>query len=288
MTRPPELLPIGTCITPGGTFASVERGEGEPLIFIHGSLGSLLDFSRQMTLFGGSYRKLAYSRRYHPPNPPPAPGDEYTIRGHAADLEEIIRGCDAGPVHLVGSSWGAYVALALVLRRPELVCSLVLAEPPILPLLRRSSSGRILFDRFHRETILPSRTAFANGETEAGVRTFVDGIAGKKGSFDALPPKARMRLVEAGPELRAEFETPFDSYMPLPDVADLERVRTPVLLLEGDRSSKMFHLVQDELELAIPDAERMTIPRSGHSVHIENAHAFHEVVEDFLRRHRRS
>jgi pimeloyl-ACP methyl ester carboxylesterase len=286
MTRSPEPLPIGTCVTSRGSFACSERGEGEPLIFIHGSLGSLHDFSRQMTLFGESYRKLAYSRRYHPPNPGPAPGELYTIEGHAADLEGMIRGLDAGPVHLVGSSWGAYTALALVLRRPELASSLVLAEPPILPLLGRSPAGRILFDRFHGAAILPSRAAFGRGETEEGVRRFVDGIAGKEGSFDALPPKARTRLVEAGPELRAEFETPFNSYMPLPDVADLALMRTPVLLLQGDRSPKMFHLIQDELELAIPDAERITIPRSGHSVHIENAHAFNEIVGDFLRRHR--
>jgi pimeloyl-ACP methyl ester carboxylesterase len=275
-------------MTSRGSFAAVERGEGEPLVFIHGSLGSLHDFSRQMTLFGGSYRKLAYSRRYHPPNPPPAPGEQYTIRGHAADLEGIIRGYDAGPVHLVGSSWGAYVALALLLRRPELASSVVLAEPPILPLLRKSPPGRILFDRFHQETILPSRAAFGAGDVEEGVRRFVDGIAGREGSYDSLPLKGRRRLVEAGPELRAEFDTPFDSYMPLPDAADLERVGTPVLLLEGDRSPKMFHLIQDELERAIPEVERVTIPRSGHSVQIENAHAFHQVVGDFLRRHRRT
>lgn len=287
MTRPPEVSPIGTCITSRGTFAFSERGRGAALIFIHGSLGSLHDFSRQMTLFGESYRKLVYSRRYHPPNPPPGPGELYTIEGHAADLKAIIRGLDAGPVHLVGSSWGAYVALALALQHPELAASLVLAEPPILGLLNRSAAGRILFDGFHREAILPARAAFERGEMEGGVRNFVDGIAGKEGSFDSLPPKARGRLVEAGPELRAEFETPFDAYMPLPDVAALGRMQTPVLLLQGDRSPKMFHLIQDELELAITDAERVMIPRSGHSVHIENAHAFHEVVGDFLRRHGR-
>src|SRR2546430_1114455 len=50
------------------------------------------------------------------------------------DLASLIDKLDLGPVHLVGHSWGAFVCLWLSIRRPELVRSLVLAEPPFLPL----------------------------------------------------------------------------------------------------------------------------------------------------------
>ena len=37
-------------------------------------------------------------------------------------------------VHLIGHSYGAYLALIVAMRRPNLIGRLVLAEPPIIPL----------------------------------------------------------------------------------------------------------------------------------------------------------
>lgn len=274
--------------TESGSFAYVEAGEGEPVLFVHGSLGTLHDFSRQLTPFSARYRFISYSRRFHPPNPPPQKGETYTIDGHAGDCAAVISRLHTVPVHLVGSSWGGYVALALALRAPALVASLVLMEPPILPLLQRSTAGKIAAGNFARDAIDPSRAAFLGGEPEEGVRRFVDGIAGVAGSFDALPQKAKERLLAAAPELMLEFCTPPESYMPPPDPARLAELEIPVLLLQGERSPKLFHLILDELELALPDTRRVIIPRSGHSVQIENSQHFNVVLKQFLEENRRS
>ena len=76
--------------------------------------------------------------------------------------------------------------------------------------------------------------------------------------------------------------------MPPLDPAELARVTTPVLLLQGERSPKLFHLILNELELLLPDSERVIIPRSGHSVHIDNPHHVNGVLEQFLAKHRQS
>ena len=44
------------------------------------------------------------------------------------------RSADAAPAHLVGHSWGGFICLLTAIRHPELVRSLVLAEPPVLSL----------------------------------------------------------------------------------------------------------------------------------------------------------
>jgi pimeloyl-ACP methyl ester carboxylesterase len=161
-------------------------------------------------------------------------------------------------------------------------------EPPILPLLQRSPAGRILAERFHREAIGPSHAAFARGDLEEGVRRFVDGIAGHSGSFDAIPPRGKERLLAVAPELQRELCTPPDTYMPPLDPAELARVTTPVLLVQGERSPKLFHLILNELELSLPDSERAMIPRAGHSVHIDHPNHLNGVLEQFLAKHRRS
>jgi pimeloyl-ACP methyl ester carboxylesterase len=198
-------------------------------------------------------------------------------------METLLRCLDVSSAHVIGSSYGGYVALILALRRPKLVRSLVLAEPPILPLLRLSPLGLRLHDSFVRETIEPARAAFARGDAEDGVRAFVDGIVGKRGSFNTLPDKRRSTLLEAAPELRLEFCTEPDRYMPELETEKLRTLPTPTLLLQGERSPRMFCLIINELERTIPNNERITIPRTGHALHTGNPTAFNRAIFQFLR-----
>ena len=58
-------------ITPGVELHYIEKGKGVPVIFIHGTLGDYSVWQPQLRFFAGSYRALAYSRRYNYPNTNP-------------------------------------------------------------------------------------------------------------------------------------------------------------------------------------------------------------------------
>lgn len=252
---------------------------------MHGSLGSYADFQAQISYFAGQYRVITYSRRFHPPNGMDPSDGIYAAERHAEDLAAFLAELNASKAHLVGSSYGAYIVLVLALRRPELAHSLVLGEPPVLPLLRRSPPGHILHEGFLRNTLEPSRRAFQAGNMEEGVRIFADGVTGRQGSFDTLPPDARKKLLASGPELSLEFTTEFTTYMPPLSPEALSHLSLPTLLLDGERSPKMFRLITDELELSIRDTERFIIPRSGHSLHSGNPVFYNETVLRFLQSH---
>ncbi|TMI98620.1 MAG: alpha/beta fold hydrolase, partial [Bacillati bacterium ANGP1] len=125
-TPAPLRLPLHVARVRGTDLYFVEHGRGIPVVLVHGSVGTLDSWRAQLAAFASGYRVIAYSRRFHPPNAARRDGQTYSLSLHADDLIGLIETLGLERVHLVGSSYGAYVALLVTLRRPELVRSLVL------------------------------------------------------------------------------------------------------------------------------------------------------------------
>jgi pimeloyl-ACP methyl ester carboxylesterase len=266
------------------TLHYVECGNGEPLVFVHGGLGDLHTFQPQLQVFAASFRVIAYSRRFSPPNAPPRETDVNPLSTHVADLRALIDHLKAAPAHLVGNSYGAYVSLAVALDHPEIVRSLVLGEPPLLPLLSRTSVGESMRQSWIRRVNEPSRKAFESGSLEHGVRTFQDAICGTR-CFDTLPQSRRTELVDKqGPELRSQFMTEPSAYMPPLDCGKLGKLTRPTLLVTGERSPAFLFLATAELERCLEAESHVMVPDAGHTMHRENTAFYNQAVNTFLQR----
>ena len=277
-----EIRPIDVNQT---TLHYFECGNGEPLVFVHGGLGDLHTFQPQVQTFATRFRVIAYSRRFSPPNAPPRETDVNPLSNHVADLGALITQLKATPPHLVGNSYGAYVALALAMANPELVRSLVLGEPPVMPLLSRTSVGEGMRQSWIRRVNEPSRKAFEGGSLEDGLRTFQDAICGKPGCFDNFPQARRTELVEKqAPELRSQFMTERSAYMPSLDCGSLGKLTRPMLLVTGERSPAMLLLITAELERCVEGESQVMVPEAGHTMHRENTAFYNQAVMAFLQR----
>ena len=269
----------------GADLRYVEPGSGLPMVFVHGSLGGLETFQGQAEAFSRRYRTIAYSRRYHPPNSPPADDAEYAMAVHAADLEALIHALNAKPAIVVGASYGAYTSLFLAVRHPELVRALILGEPPLLPWLQESEEGKKVLAAFRAGVLDPAIAAFARGDDEGGLRAFIDGVSGKAGAFDALPPALRAQFLPRAPEMRREMLTAFERYMPAISCAEVSGLRMPILLVEGERSPELFRIVIGQLARCAPSAQRATVPNAGHAMHRANARFYDDTLSRFLADH---
>lgn len=119
-------------------------GEGEPVILLHGSGAPApvsAIWSRQRPL-AERYRLIIPTRRGYGDRPVAMQTD---IEGDVADLLSLLgEGADTGRAladapegaHLVGFSYGGIVALTAAARRPDLVRSLTMIEPPALGIAR--------------------------------------------------------------------------------------------------------------------------------------------------------
>ena len=58
---------VRTAAVGGVTLAFREQGEGEPVVFVHGSASDLRSWDEPLPAIGSSYRAITYSRRYARP-----------------------------------------------------------------------------------------------------------------------------------------------------------------------------------------------------------------------------
>ncbi|WP_245311008.1 alpha/beta fold hydrolase [Bradyrhizobium valentinum] len=165
---------------------------------------------------------------------------------------------------------------------PEAIRSLTLGEPPVMPLLKTTPEGNDLLTTYITTSIVPSSEAFKQGNDEEGVRRFANGVLGE-GSYEKLPPPVQKRLMDNVQELKGERLS--RDLFPPTTCEDVQKVKAPTLLIDGELSPKMFHLINDMLERCLPSVERAKIPAASHQMEVENPQAFNETVLAFIARH---
>jgi pimeloyl-ACP methyl ester carboxylesterase len=276
------LLRPQTIRANGEELTYVEQGDGDPVIFVHGSTGDYRGWLEHLALAADRYRTIAYSRRGHYPNTWPADYSDCTPEAHAADLAALIAALGYGSVHLVGHSYGALVSLVLAAQRPELVRTLVLGEPPLFSWLTATPAGEALLAAFLADVWERARGLCQQGELEAGMRIFIDGVIGE-GAFDQCPAPIQAVMMDNAAEMVVELETSPEAVFSTLSREDVRTVSMPTLLLSGELSPPVFHYVTAALARSLPQAERAMIPGVSHD--LGDAATFTEPVLAFLAKH---
>ncbi len=116
-------------------------GAGPPLVFIHGAMGDWRSWDAQWDHFSAHFRCVRYSRRYNHPNTNDMPSPDHSATQEAEDLRLLLAHLGWDSAVLVGSSYGAFIALMLASTHPQLCRALALAEPPMMRYAARSDAG---------------------------------------------------------------------------------------------------------------------------------------------------
>jgi pimeloyl-ACP methyl ester carboxylesterase len=259
----------------GYRFAYVESGAGRPVILVHGALGDYRFWDSLRTAGSDSIRFIAYSRRYHAPNPwrPDDPPAGY--EASAADLAALIRALRLERPVLVGHSWGGGVALQTALRFPDLVGGVVLAEPVADSMIENPADRAPAADR-SRRVYTEALARNPEHQPDSAMRVVVEAWLGED-AWSHLPPLERERLRDNAHALRSSA-----SPQPAVSCAALGRLPMPVLLVGGGASAPRFRATLDGLEHCLPGASRDTIPAAGHRFPSTHAQDFHEVLTRFV------
>ena len=268
----------------GDSLHYIDIGKGDPVIFVHGTLDDYRLWQMQMDTFAKNHRVIAYSRRYAYPNRQVSNDSaDYSPAIHAKDLAEFIKTLDLGPVHLAGHSYGAYTALLTTMEHPELVRTLMLGEPPVMPLLQNVPGGDTIINNFMTASISPAADAFRSGNNEKGVSVFIGGVTGDSSFFSKMPPEAQGMIMSNVLELRGIALT--KNIFPPVSCDDLKKINTPVLIMTGEKTLPLFRVINEELNKCLPNKEKVILPNATHGLEMENPVDFNRIVLAFIEKH---
>jgi pimeloyl-ACP methyl ester carboxylesterase len=229
------------------------------LLLVHGSVVNAELTWRAQKSLAEKFEMVAPNRRGFPPGPDVECVD---FEDEAAWLEQFL---EPG-THLVGHSYGGVIALIAAARRPELLRSLTVIEPPAFGVAR----GVPAVDEF----IARIEEHWTHGPRDPGefLRGFLAlvGSSTPPGNFTPeLLQGARTLMVERPP---SEAVIPFD---------ELARAPFPKLVVSGAHSAA-FDAVCEVLEERL-GAERAILPGAGHSIQ-RLGDPFNELLASFVER----
>ena len=229
------------------------------LLLVHGSVVNAdLTWSAQKPL-AARFEIAAPNRRGFPPGPDV---DRVDFEEEAVWFEPFLE----PQAHLVGHSYGGVIALLAAARRPALVRSLTVVEPPAF----RVARGIPAADEFVART----EELWSRGPRDPG--EFLRRFLALVGS--SIPPgNFSPELLQGARTLMVE-RSPAEAVIPLDDLAAAPFAK---LVVSGGHDPA-FEAVCDVLEERL-GAERAVLPGAGHSVQ-RLGEPFNALLADFVER----
>jgi pimeloyl-ACP methyl ester carboxylesterase len=256
----------------------VECGEGEPMLFIHGSLCDYRYWSAQLAPLGKHFRCIAPSLSHYWPAVDAFIQGEFGWDAHVAEMAGFIEAMEIAPVHLVGHSRGGCIAFHLARDYPRLVKTLTLADPGG-PLQLASASLKETPATLPPATnALRARVAelIEQGEYDRGLEMFVDSVS-MPGFWNKSTAAFRRMALDNALTLPKQFRDPLPAYSQ--EAARDIKCRT--LLIDGQKSPRMFRNNVDKLVEWIGFAERQTINGASHGMNVASPGAFNRALLAF-------
>ncbi|HET9121029.1 MAG TPA: alpha/beta hydrolase [Solirubrobacterales bacterium] len=108
----------------------VSRGQGKPILFLHGFPQFWFLWREQLADLGRDHAVYAPDLRGYNLSCKPEDPEAYRMRHLLGDVVGLIRDLEISPLTLVGHDWGGIVSWAFALKYPEMLERLVIIDAP--------------------------------------------------------------------------------------------------------------------------------------------------------------
>lgn len=215
----------------------------------------------------------------------------WTIERYAREMEQVRASLGADKVHILGQSWGGFLAIEHALIYPDGIKSLILSNTV-------ADVPHLLTEQNRLRTALGNETVSMMLRREAeGTMDHPEYIAALEilswrhvHRMEALPAPFRRSMDGIQMNIYGHMwgASEFQCTGNLKDwdrVADLERIEAPVLIIVGEHD-ELTPACANRMHQNLPNSELHVIPNAAHMTSFEEPEVYFRHLESFLKRHR--
>ena len=264
-----------TAVRTGVTLNYEVSGEGEPLLLVMGTSGSIPLWGEIVPRLAERYRVIAFDNRGLGGSE--RGGGPITAASMAEDAAALLEALEVPRAHAMGWSLGSAVVQELAVAHPEQVASAVLY----------ATWGRC--DRYQRSVLTALRLPYVVRDMEAALS-----VAGLAFSPEILDRPDFAQLMEpmlpAFPQTEEQMAVTveqWDADLALDTLDRIGAIEAPTLVVVGEQDLLTPPRQAKAVADAIPKArfELVTGPGSSHGMHIERPDDLLRIVTGFLGEH---
>ena len=254
-----------------------EAGSGKPLLFVHEFGGDVRSWEPQMRHFSRRYRCIAYGARGYPPSDVPDRPESYSQDNAVNDIVDVLDALEIDRAHVAGLSMGGFATLHFGLRHPQRTLSLVVAGA--------GYGAEKEYEEYFRNVSLEVARQFEEQGSEEFAKTY--SMAASRIAFLLKDPRGWQEFADQLAEHSATGSagTMRGVQARRPSIYDLEdqlrAMTVPTLIIVGDEDD---HCLQPGIFMkrTIPASGLLVLPKSGHTLNLEEPALFNMHVGDFL------
>ncbi len=190
----------------------------------------------------------------------------------------MIKKLKLGKVHLLGHSRGGSIPVTVASRYPEVIRTLILEDGNMLPLMPETPEKQkwIANAKAGSDRV---RATLASGGREKAAQEWLD-LNTRPGTWEKAPARIKQILSDNIGTATESGERGNIS------CGDIQKFNFPVLLLNGEKSPKLYGEMFTAMRQCNPDIPApLIIPNAGHNMHRENPASYNKMVLDFLKQH---
>ena len=249
-------------------------GKGPALVLIHAGFLDSRMWDTQFQLFSENNRVIRYDVRGF--------GKSDIARTKFSDYKDlrgILDHLGAKTASLVGVSNGGRIASDFAVEYPSMVDCLVLVSPGMSGYKPAGPEEEKLWEEFDKQ-MKPQEAADREGRAADAVEMDVNAWASAQTRVN------RERITQVAMDnFHVHVENPWKLQVP-PEPRTFQRlsqIRTPTLLIIGDRDVPAQILMVDNIHSHIPGSKKVLIPGADHIVNMSKPDEFNRTVFQFLR-----
>lgn len=253
----------------------LDQGEvaphGLPFLLLHSAGMGAGQWRNLISQMSDSDRLIAPNQRGYGRSEKWPAGVQTDLEAERGFLESVLDYV-GGPVHLIGHSMGAFLALELARRTPNRFPTLTLIEPVSLGVLRSEAGAPALAEV--ERMIDGFCKACEAGNVDGAMQIFTDYWYGD-GAWEKIPKAQRLPIFARAEKMHQDVRairadvTPGDVY---------RNLKIPVLILTGERTTgaarKMAELIGENLT----NVRQAVLPTAGHMAPVTHADLIAEHV----------